>query len=151
MCKTCDGLTKQRGSWELLCQTLAWTDIRWVKVWDASSTWQLKEVGYQSSLSGQTKVDESQDLHVGRTGEKSKWFCSPKHEFSPLWMRSLLADGYYSQKKKNGVWWLELNRVTFCHWYWNCTSDEMGMPKGKDGKDCTSKRYWGDDVDSNWH
>ena len=25
----------------------------------------------------------------------------------------------------------------------------MGMPKGKDGKDCTSRRYWGDDIDSN--
>ena len=134
MCKTCDGLTKQRGSWELLCQTLAWTDIRWVKVWDASSTWQLKEVGYQSSLSGQTKVDESQDLHVGRTGEKSKWFCSPKHEFSPLWMRSLLADGYYSQKKKKKkgcdgwnwtVWPFVIGIETAHQMKWGCQKAKM--------------------------
>ena len=61
-----------------------------------TSTWQLKEVGSQSSLSGQTKVDESQDPARGemceqiRMGELSK-ICSPKHKFSPLWMRSLLA------------------------------------------------------------
>ena len=40
-----------------------------------------------------------------------------------------------------------MNRVTFCHWYRSGTSDEMGTPQGKDGKDCTSRRYWGADVD----
>ena len=24
----------------------------------------------------------------------------------------------------------------------------MGMPEGKDGKDCTSRRYWGADIDT---
>ena len=151
MCKTCDGLTKQRGSWELLCQKFDWTDIRWVKFWDASSTWQLKEVGYQSSLSGQTKVDESQACTWGELEERANDFALQSTNFhlfgwGPFWLMGIIL-----KRKKNGVWWLELNRVTFCHWYWNCTSDEMGMPKGKDGKDCTSRRYWGDDVDSNWH
>ena len=55
--------------------------------------------------------------------------------------------GIILKKKKNGVRWRTLNRVTFCHWYRNFTSDNVGMPKGKDGKDCTSRRYWGADID----
>jgi len=74
-----------------------------------------------------------------------------KAQVSPLWMRSLLAAqqscGYHSKKEKMGCDGWTLNRVTFCHWYRSCASDEMGMPEGKDGKDCTSRRYWGADVD----
>jgi hypothetical protein len=70
------------------------------------STWQLKEVGSQSSLSGQTKVDESQDpargesgeLHTNTHGRAEQMICSPKHKFSPLWMRSFLA----AKEKKGG-------------------------------------------------
>ena len=56
-----------------------------------TSTWQLKEVECQSSLSGQTKVDESQDPARGEKWRAEQMICSPKHKFSPLWMRSLLA------------------------------------------------------------
>jgi len=51
------------------------------------------------------------------------------------------------KKKKMECDGWTLNRVTFCHWYRSCTSDEMGMPEGKDGKDCTSRRYRGANID----
>jgi hypothetical protein len=59
-----------------------------------SSTWQLKEVERQASLSRQTKVDESQTLHVEMDimeGAINTNDMPYKAQISLLWMRSLLA------------------------------------------------------------
>jgi hypothetical protein len=65
-----------------------------------------------------------------------------KAQVSPLWMRSLFgcpAELWVSFliKENMGCDGWTLNRVTFCQWQRNCTSDEMGTPKGNNGKDCT--------------
>ena len=55
-------------------------------------------MGYQSFLSGQTKVDESQDPARGENWRKEQMILLSKARiFNSL---ALLADGYYSQKEK---------------------------------------------------
>ena len=141
-----------------------------------TSTWQLKEVGSQSSLSGQTKVDESQDPARGekwRTAYQHAWLrtnthgraeqmicspklCSPKHKFhlsgwSPFWLPNRVV-GIILKKKKNGVWWLDiepcdlLSLVSKLHIRWNGDARRQRW-QGLHIKEILGCRY----RYSNWH
>ena len=85
---------------------------------------------------------------------KCKWYALQSSSFTSLdevlfgcpaelWVSFLI-------KEKMGCDGWTLNRVTFCQWQQNCTSDEMGTPKGNNGKDCTWRRYRGTDRYSTW-
>ena len=102
--------------------------LRWREICcQITSTWQLKEVGSQSSLSGQTKVDESQDLAREEKWRAERMICSPKHKFSPLWMRSCLTAKENEGGWKQGHWDLLSGIQPFVAWLGCCQEKSCSM------------------------